>query len=112
MKEGLGTIIFNKDEVYRGQFQNNSIHGNGIYYFSNGDKFIGIWKYGKRQGKGKYIFKNGQYYEGVWNDFLITEGVWYINESIQYSTKFKNNLPIDIGYFRFTNDNMLKGQYQ
>ena len=64
-------------DKYVGEFQNDSFHGQGIYYFLaddewQGDRYEGEFKHGKFDGYGVYTFANGDTREGLWenNEFL------------------------------------------
>ena len=69
-KHGHGKLYTNDDHlIYEGEFKENSLNGQGVYYFKNGDKYDGFWKKDKRSGNGTIYFANGKYiaYTGNWS---------------------------------------------
>ena len=64
--EGKGTIFYgNGKKRYEGDFHDDNITGNGIYYHENGYYTIAKFIKGKRNGKGKmYDTNNKIYYDG------------------------------------------------
>jgi hypothetical protein len=49
----------------RSTFQNNQIHGQGIYEYSDGAIYDGHYNNGKKCGQGTYTFKDKmQFYTG------------------------------------------------
>lgn len=90
-KQGAGKYAWKDGSSYEGQFQNDSIHGNGkfvcsygvyegqfedafqhgegVFNYSNGDKYVGQFSRGVREGKGKMVWASGvphEWYEGQW----------------------------------------------
>ena len=49
---------------YKGEYQNGSFHGRGVYEWINGDKYEGQWERGRPHGKGKLFFASGSKYRG------------------------------------------------
>ena len=51
-------------ETYIGDWLDGTMHGRGIYIFSNGNKYDGEWVNDSRTGYGVYRYNNGELYEG------------------------------------------------
>lgn len=55
-------------EDYEGEWQNDLMHGYGVYRYLSGAVYEGEWKENKQQGQGSYFFPNGAKYVGQWED--------------------------------------------
>ena len=80
---GKGTITYDNDDVYEGEFQDAEPHGVGKMTYKDGRICEGIWKKGKIKyegelnengkphGRGKWIYSNRTRtyeYEGEWEN--------------------------------------------
>ena len=64
-----GSNTWKDGSTYIGDFQNNKIHGKGIYTWVNPfEQYVGEWKYGKKHGQGTSTWADGEKYLGVWKD--------------------------------------------
>jgi hypothetical protein len=45
-----GKFFWSDGSFYDGQFENNNIHGNGVYEWADGRKYQGDWKNNKMDG--------------------------------------------------------------
>lgn len=75
VKFGKGKMVWldeqNKpNEVYEGEFMDNTFNGIGNYNWSNKRKYTGEWKDGKMHGKGVFEWKDGRVYNGEFFDDL------------------------------------------
>ncbi|CAI2378234.1 unnamed protein product [Moneuplotes crassus] len=95
LREGFGTLVsFKNNFVYKGEFKQDEIRGNGIclhsngmiidgFYigeqklnkdtevkvlYTNGEVYEGRWRENKRSGKGKHIYSDYSIYDGNWLD--------------------------------------------
>ena len=84
-----GSHTFSTGNTYEGEWQNNKIHGQGIFTFTNGEKYVGNNKDNKKHGIGTLSFPDGNKYEG----------------------KFKNNKFNGQGTFTFANGDKFVGRY-
>jgi hypothetical protein len=74
-------MLFPDGSVYDGQWENDKMHGRGIFISSNRDKYEGTFVYGLKEGHGIMQYINGNVYNGQWkNDTLHGNGVFkFIN---------------------------------
>lgn len=66
-KEGFGTYKWADGSTYEGQFQNDSIHGRGIYKDNDGT-YTGEFHDATQQGFGRFEYPDGSVYEGQFFD--------------------------------------------
>ena len=59
VENGKGIRVYNRDEIYDGQFINGSRNGYGTYYWSDGRKYEGDFKDGLLNGNGKMYDNTG-----------------------------------------------------
>ena len=52
------------NQVYKGQWVDDTMHGRGKYIFPNGNTYEGQYEAGVRHGKGKFTYANGGVYTG------------------------------------------------
>lgn len=57
--------------MYEGQFDNNDIHGSGIYVWADNRRYEGEWKRNKMHGKGTTSWPDGRSYNGEYDILLI-----------------------------------------
>ena len=43
MRNGYGVLHLHNNERYKGQWLNNTKHGQGYYYYANGEFYNGTW---------------------------------------------------------------------
>ena len=88
---GQGLYIWRKNGWYKGEFTHGEQTGRGIRRFPNGGNYEGDFVKGKRHGAGRMEFKNGDLYVGNWyNDAMSGEGeyLWAKTKDI-YKGKFR-----------------------
>lgn len=56
------------DKMYIGDWNDNMMHGEGTYKWSDGRIFMGHFKNDKKSGVGIYLWKDGRAYNGDWLD--------------------------------------------
>jgi len=56
----------NDSHKYRGAWKKGTIHGNGIFKYSNGSIYTGGFYQGLKHGQGHYISSSGYEYDGEW----------------------------------------------
>jgi hypothetical protein len=117
-RSGFGTYVVPNSFTYKGEWKNNSYHGNGRTDFSNGDSYegefvegyfhgYGIWKVkdkniyrgnfaaGARSGSGRIEWASGEWYEGEFeNDAPHGVGACVVKEQTGTCT-FKNGELVD-----------------
>lgn len=55
-------------DSYEGEYQDNEMHGWGIYTYADGDYYEGEFRHGKPHGKGTYYHASGQKTEGYFHN--------------------------------------------
>ena len=82
-------------EVFKGEFHNDRIEGDGIMKLSNGDIILGNFKDGLPVRKIQCKYANGDQYIGnlAQNGNRVGNGI-LINKTGTYEGPFKNNLSI------------------
>ncbi|KAL4477729.1 hypothetical protein ABPG72_018903 [Tetrahymena utriculariae] len=96
MKHGEGVLIFQGstsyeagNEEYRGSWQEDKMHGFGVYKYTSGAIYTGEWYKGKQQGRGTYEFPDGTLYEGEWKDHKMHgEGYFFDKDGNKWEGEF------------------------
>ena len=52
--------------LYVGEFQNDEMHGNGTFTFSDGSEYIGEFENGLQHGQGLLLLQDGTKVLGKW----------------------------------------------
>lgn len=65
---GFGIFYYFNGDIYKGKFKAGKPHHCGVYTFQDGTKFMGEYKYGLANGFGRQVSENGDIYEGMWVD--------------------------------------------
>lgn len=103
--QGYGEMKFQNRDVYKGEWNEGIMHGNGEYFFYDKEKrrytanYKGDFVIGKREGSGEMQYPNKDKYIGQWqNDQRTGEGIcWFSNGDCFF------------GLWRF--DEMIRGTY-
>ena len=95
---GIGRIEFLEGgNTFEGEFENNQINGNGIFKWQNGDMYEGEMKNGKMDGYGIFKSDNGFIYEGQFrNGVEDGHGKLVYPEGRVFEGNFKNGKPIKV----------------
>jgi hypothetical protein len=80
-------------DLYKGDWVNGSMDGQGYYKWSNGDSYLGSWKNRKMDGSGVYIYlANGSDYTGQFkNDKFNGYGTYTSAEGNLYQGTWKDD---------------------
>ena len=65
-RQGWGVMVYRKNRVYEGQWENDLRQGKGFERYPNGNTYEGDFFNGKAYGKGVYHWANGEVYDGEW----------------------------------------------
>ena len=106
-------FIFEKNQIYKGDFINSLREGNGIDE-SEGNKYEGQFIKDKKSGKGKINFNNGDIYEGDFeNNKFNGEGhyIWKKNGH-EYIGQYLNGQFNGKGFYKWGNEEYYKGDYK
>ncbi len=109
---GYGKLIDKKkNEIYKGQFQNNLKQGEGVLTFSDKSEFSGDFK-NDELSNGKLKWINGDYYEGNFKDGIFNGyGNLKINNGSEYEGNFLTGLYNGKGIFKWKNGDIYYGDY-
>lgn len=77
-RHGKGIYVW-KDLKYTGEWNNDSMHGNGKLEFPNGDIYEGQFVENKFQGEGKFVWKNGSWYQGQFSESKLHGSGLYVS---------------------------------
>lgn len=118
LQSGIGRTIYKKGGKYVGRYENGFRNGEGVFTYANGDIYSGGWKDGKKHGKGTYIVNSsslpGNNYMkivGDWSNGEIVEGKWIFPDKTVFEGLFEKNLPKNKGQWKFSNGNVITGEY-
>ncbi|CAG9314971.1 unnamed protein product [Blepharisma stoltei] len=94
-------------EEYEGQWENDQMHGYGVYKYISGAIYEGDWFQGKQHGHGTYQFPNGAKYVGQWeNHRMHGEGIYTDPYGVDWKGIFVN------GTYDSTVQKRLKAEYE
>jgi len=65
---GRGKMTYSDGDVYEGEWLNNRMHGRGIIMYKDIGVYEGDWQNGLRNGRGTITYYDGHVYEGEWAD--------------------------------------------
>ena len=94
---GYGTYIYeNGNARYKGMFQKEMPHGEGICEYSNGETYEGEWAKGSFEGVGTLYLPNGSAVQGLWSNGTYMG----VHPSSKPASKkiFSNNKPTDYNH--------------
>ena len=85
---GVFTVEYPNNEVYKGEVHNNRREGYGEYYYNNGITYRGEWLNNHEHGKGEYsrgddIVYKGDFADGRMNGY----GVYYYDNGDVYEVR-------------------------
>jgi hypothetical protein len=100
-RSGQGTMKWSDGTIYKGSWENDSMNGQGIYYFPKDDEngsdyYDGEWIDGKQSGQGTMKWLNGTIYEGAWeNNLRNGQGIHYFPEDDENGREYYDGEWID-----------------
>lgn len=78
--------------MYEGDWDQDLMHGEGIYKFTSGAVYTGQWVKGKRHGVGKIQYLDGSSYEGEWDsDEMHGDGKYIDRDGIVWDGIYVHN---------------------
>jgi hypothetical protein len=99
------------DDVYEGEWKDDTRHGWGKSTYANGDIYEGEWKNNKRHGHGEYTRLNGSVYEGGWKDDMFHgQGKCTLANGVTYEGEWVNNHLHGQGKCTYSNGDVYIGQ--
>jgi len=72
-KSNKGSLMLNSGDKYVGEFKNDKIHGEGVWYYIDGSRFIGNFNEGKCDSKGLKIWADGTSYISAIDSYYHSE---------------------------------------
>ena len=106
-------IIYSDGSIYKGNTQNNVLHGQGIMMWSNGDKYEGEWENSQQYGQGTMVWANGCKYEGEWEDSKQKgHGIMFWPNGDRYEGEWYNAKQHGQGTYLFADGGKYVGQYK
>lgn len=64
---------YKNGDRYVGDWEDDEMHGEGVYIWESGDQYEGPFVRDKREGKGILIMTTGERHEGKWKDNQMKE---------------------------------------
>ena len=74
LKHGVGQIVYERGDKYKGHFKNDLRHGLGICMFTNGSVYKGEWRDGKPSGPGIFFSYPNEIIECRFEGWKIVDG--------------------------------------
>ncbi|KAF4694833.1 phosphatidylinositol-4-phosphate 5-kinase-like protein 1 [Perkinsus olseni] len=91
-REGHGRFTYSDGAVYDGQWVDDHIQGYGVSHFASGNSYEGNWENGRINGTGKLKYNNGDVYEGEWHDGKMHgHGVYRYAEGDVYDGEWRED---------------------
>eukprot|EP00944_MAST-04C_sp_MAST-4C-sp1_P000107 g107.t1 len=89
-RQGNG-FLQDGEESYEGNWENDTMNGEGVYSFSSGASYSGSFKDGEFEGKGEYKWVDGAVYSGDWHqNKMHGTGTFIDPENVRWEGKFHN----------------------
>ena len=89
-RQGNG-FLQDGEESYEGNWENDTMNGEGVYSFSSGASYSGSFKDGEFEGKGEYKWVDGAVYSGDWHqNKMHGTGIFIDPEEVRWEGKFHN----------------------
>ncbi len=109
--EGEGIMDYGDGKTIEGNFLNGKPHGFAIEQFKSG-RYEGNYAEGLKHGKGIYYYNNGDEYNGQWkNDYPNGNGVLKLANGSVYEGKFKNGMSYGKGKITYYNGDIYEGDW-
>ncbi len=134
--EGYGEMRLADGSIYKGQFRQGRMHGQGIRYYRRGDvylgwfveglrqgegrlkfaeghDFLGQWKADRREGFGRMRWRNGDRYEGQWHrDQPHGKGTYTFADGRRYEGYFVNGQFEGFGILYYPDGSQYEGMWR
>ena len=112
-REGYGKITFYNGDRYEGFWENDSMHGKGIYYWKTGGRYEGEFQYGQIQGFGKRVYSSGNSYEGNFvNNRKEGRGLMKFKNGDEYEGEWKDDDMHGAGEYRWVSGDVYRGRFK
>jgi len=112
-RHGEGTQIYENGSEYRGQWENNQLHGDGVLIFPERKRvYEGQFAYYKIHGKGKMTTKDKHFYDGDWVNGKRHGSGKMKNELGTYDGQWNDDMMHGEGTFKYTNCLIYNGMWK
>ena len=112
-KNCQGTLTFNSEAKYVGEFNNGMPHGQGKYIAEDGSIYIGSFKDGAKHGQGTFSYSNGEKYIGEFKDNEYHgKGTQTTIEGDKFVGNFNNGLKDGYGVIIFSDGMKYEGGFK
>jgi hypothetical protein len=112
-KHGQGTYTYAQGGSYEGEWKDDMRSGYGVNTWPNGDRYAGNWANNKRCGKGKFTYADGGRYNGQWDDDMRSgHGVNIWANGNQYDGSWENNQQHGQGTFTYADGGTYIGEWE
>eukprot|EP00934_Nitzschia_sp_Nitz4_P001501 Nitzschia sp. Nitz4//scaffold104_size75438//26807//29941//NITZ4_005655-RA/size75438-processed-gene-0.43-mRNA-1//-1//CDS//3329532383//1501//frame0 len=102
LPHGKGTMLYENERQYEGDWKDGRWHGFGRWTNDNGDCYEGPFVYDARHGRGVYKWKNGNSYQGdFYEDKRQGNGIFQFANGSVYEGEFVNGMFEGRGSFKF-----------
>ena len=64
--QGYGTYVWADKTLYKGEWMNGEMHGEGLFKLADGRYYQGAFERDKKEGYGEYHWGDGRSYLGQW----------------------------------------------
>lgn len=90
VRHGVGTFV-NGPESYEGQWENDQMHGRGVYHFATGARYEGEFQSNLFHGVGVYQWADGASYDGAWHaSRMHGQGAYVDKDGVAWRGRFFN----------------------
>mmetsp|Transcript_10012 Transcript_10012/g.10117 ORF Transcript_10012/g.10117 Transcript_10012/m.10117 type:complete len:512 (-) Transcript_10012:77-1612(-) len=111
-KSGQGTYRYPNGDIYKGNWDGDSMHGTGTLITHAGDTYTGEFVCNKRHGAGTVKYANGDVYEGEYRENVkCGNGVMMHVSGERYSGEWKDGKRHGEGHCRFVSGDVYSGSY-
>lgn len=112
---GYGEFYWLDASHYKGHFQHNVYHGQGIYRFAQGHRCIsyqGDFQGGLYNGTGKFVWASGKVHTGLWKDNLEEGlGTTLFQDGAHYKGNYVKGKRQGQGEYVYSNGDKYTGQW-
>ncbi|RLN50099.1 hypothetical protein BBJ28_00008245 [Nothophytophthora sp. Chile5] len=90
VRQGHGAFVTGA-ESYEGGWDQDQMHGHGVYSFATGAKYDGDFQQSRFHGAGSYRWPDGAHYEGGWHcNRMHGSGNYVDKDGVEWRGRFVN----------------------
>ena len=111
-QNGRGTMQFDNNNKYAGDFRRGIPQGKGMMLFANGNRYNGDWLAGERDGTGMFTFSTGDVYVGAFRKNRFNgQGTMTRASGNKFVGNWENDQPNGQGKYIFTTGDRYEGAF-